>query len=549
MPSICLSETDIVESQINSLLKELDEFYDSLTAKYTLSNCQKDYSILYKNDTLRVSIFLGVMDSNDDMCWDRLVKQCLIKHFATECQTNYFACGFSKMNHDPVVLQKFTKDSKKIIISLYDSSVSESFQKNTSLLESEQLKKSKQITELFLKSLKRDDIVFYLGHSRYGTGPGFYYLPVFRSQWFSTYTSSPLLKDTVRILQQTATPPKIFGLFGCSSQRYYGEKIHSANSDIAMILSTGITRFSSQVVAAVGALNSIMGNICHSEFNDTITKHNPTPVFKLYGLFKNQNFPKFKKNNSLLFIAFFILISPVVTIISSKLYPMRNISFFATKDFWKDVIYLLSSVLISLIITFIAIISISKFSGIQFKQSLPLFFIISGAILLMRYLYVNKTILSDIINYYKASASPLIFAILIYFCINLFPTGDISQFATSIEQSAKFILIFLLLLPFYIFTTGIIKYPLFATIKITGANRILLYFLIILVFNSILTYLIINLNSCLPFYKWWIFLFFLYNQFISLLLYCYTSSTFLSVIFQTLTLSVIFSENIPGLTY
>ena len=541
-----LGRSKIIPSKIEYMTKKLNDFRQSNVRINSSDNCRKEYSSLYQNDTMKISIFLGAMDSNNDQCWDRAAKNALIEHLTQSCKSSYFACGFLEKVGQSNQLQKVTNDSKNIIINIHDSSVSDSFNKNTSSLLIKQKKKSKNTKNLFLKSLCKDDIVFYLGHSRYGTGPGFFYLPIFQTTWFSTYTGAPSLKDTIRVFKQTSAAPKIFGLLGCNSQRYYGKIVHSVIPNSALMLTTGVSTFDSQILAAVGVINAILGNQCYSHLNDAITKLNPTPVFRLYGLFKNNTFPQFKNNNGLFSITVFILMAPILIIFTSKLYPIKNLPFFGTKNFSKDIFYLSIFVIISFIATCVVINAAWNFCEIQFKQSVPFFFILSGAMLFIKYLYKNRTISGDVIDYYKYSLLPLLFSILAYFCLNLFSAGDLTE---PIQRSLKFFLIFLLLFPFYIFTDGIIKFPLFAKVRLLIVNRIFLYFIISFVFNLILIYWLIELTIWIPQYKWWILLFFLYNQFISLLLYYYMSSTLFSAIYLTLSVSLIFSENIQGLVY
>jgi hypothetical protein len=393
--------------------------------------------------------------------------------------------------------------------------------------------------------MERDDIVFYIGHSRYGTGPGFYRLPLFSSQWLSTYIHSPLLSATIRKLEQTSTPPKIFGIFSCSSQRYYAKKFHSAAPDMALIVSTGMTLYNLNIVEAVDALNSIFGNLCYSEGKNTSIKLNPNSVYKLYGLFENNKFPQFKKNNSLLSITIFILTLPILIIIISKLFEIQTFTPVKTKTYFKDIIFLLIFPIISLIITKFFLKNYNDFN----EQSLPFFIILSGALLLFRFSCKQKIILSIVIKTFKASAVPLFFSILIFFMINFIPEADINQLSISIVQSVKFLVIFFVLLPFVIFSTGILKYPLFGDIKLHFVTRILLFVAISEIFYIIITYSAIHLNVYFLPYRSTILIFFLYNQFISILLYYYKSSTLLSIIYQTLALTLIFSENIHSLFY
>jgi hypothetical protein len=147
----------------------------------------------------------------------------------------------------------------------------------------------------------------------------------------------------------------------------------------------------------------------------------------------------------------------------------------------------------------------------------------------------------------KAYAAPVLFAAVIYSGIGFLPAPDTHQLFVSIAQSIKFLLICLCLLPFLVFSTGILKYPLYGPIKLHCATRVLLFVAIAEIFCVGLSYSVAVLSFWLILYQIEIFLLLLTIQFISLLLYFLSSSMSSSILFQTLALGVIFSENIHGL--
>jgi hypothetical protein len=295
-PIVGLCESDPLNSVSDSILKQLSALSASSEQQESRHDCHLAYSKLYDNDTLSIGIFLGVMDTHHGTSWDRPAKHFLIEFLTKECRANYFACGFIRDSVEPAVLRKTTIDSKNILIAIHDSSVSDRFETSTHELLTEQQDKSKQTTNLFLRSIERDDIVLYVGHSRYGTGPGFSWIRLFSSQWLSTFVHSPVLSDIVRTLDQDATPLKVFGVFGCSSERYYARDLHTVAPNMALIVSSGITDHISNIAEAVNAVNSILGNLCYSESANSPTKLNPSSPYKLYGLFENNTFPQFKNN-------------------------------------------------------------------------------------------------------------------------------------------------------------------------------------------------------------------------------------------------------------
>jgi hypothetical protein len=304
------------------------------------SDCSEEYSKLYRNNTLRVSIFFGVMDTAYGDLLDRPAKNAFTKYLKEECVSDYYACGFRQKSSDPTVLQKNAADSN-IVITIYDSSVSESMEESTYNLRSEQEERSKRVTNHFLNSIESDAVVFYIGHSRFGTGPGFYCLPPFSSQWLSTYIHSPLLSGMLRKLEQAPTPPEILGLYSCSSKRHYAKKIHSAAPEMALIVSDGMIDYNSILAEAANALNSIFGNICYAKPGGTAIGAAPKPDFKLYGLFSNNGFPDFKSNASLLSVAVYIFTLPMLILILSKFYSLHVTTRVHIRTYFKDILLLI----------------------------------------------------------------------------------------------------------------------------------------------------------------------------------------------------------------
>jgi hypothetical protein len=316
---------------------------------------------------------------------------------------------------------------------------------------------------------------------------------------------------------------------------------------MALIVTTGIALYYQNIVDAVHALNSIFGNLCYSDNRNGLIRLNPNSNSncKLYGLFANNKFPKFQKNNSLLSITIFLLTLPIIIIVTSKLLSPNTFNLFDKKAYCINTIFLLTFPIMILQIT--AFFS-KKHNSIN-EQAFPIFIILTGVFLLFRFSYKRKIILSAIIKAIKSSAIPLLLTIFVYFLFNFIPDADINHLYLSTIKSVKFLVLFFVILPFAFFSTEIIKFPLFGDKKLHLAIRILLFFIISETLYAIITYSASSLNPYFLPYRNALLIFFFYNQFISLLLYYYKSSTLLSIIYQTLTLAFIFSEDIHGLLY
>lgn len=503
--------------------------------------CDQVYSKLYDNGEMRVSIFLGAMNTQNNVCLDPQAKQAFVEYLTRDCQPNFFACGFSQRSNDPTILRK-TTHSKTIIISIYDSSVSEDLKKNVAELASEQQIKSEQVTEAFLKSIETDDVIFYLGHSRYGTGPGFYHLPFLSTQWTSTFILSPLRSRIISKLDQSFSSPQVLGLFGCNSQRYYASEIHAVAPEVALVVSTGITTYESNIVQAMGMLNLLLGNACLEEFNIALKELDEGSKYKFYGLFQNNTFPQFKKHNSILSITIFILMLPVIIMVS-KVFPTGNPSPLEIHSFARS----LSLLLLSFAVSLVGVKYLSKVNNELYKQSIPLFFLLMGAVSFGMLSFAKNAKIRDVTQTLRFSLPLLAFSGLIYFGINLYSHASFNESFICFLQSTELVILFAAFLPFSAITTAILEYPLFAKWKRPLAFRIIIFVVISEFFCLMVAYALTYLNMYLVPYRNLIFFSLFYIQVLSMLLYYNKSSTFLPIVLQSLTFAIIFSENIHGL--
>ena len=244
-------------------------------------------------------------------------------------------------------------------------------------------------------------------------------------------------------------------------------------------------------------------------------------------------------------ITIFILTLPLIFITTSKLSSPKIFNLFDKKTYFINTIILLTFPILILQIT--AFFS-KKYTGFN-EQSFPIFIILSGVLLLLRFSSRQKIIMSAIIRTIKSSTIPVLLSISFYFLFNFIPDADISHLYLSIKKSIKFLVLFIVMIPFVFLSTEIMKFPLFGDKKLNLAIRIFLFFIISETLYVIITYSASSLNPYFLPYRNALLIFFFHNQFISLLLYYYKSSTLLSIIYQTLTLAFIFSENIHGLLY
>jgi hypothetical protein len=193
--------------------------------------CRTPYLHLYAKEKLSLSIFYGYSDDGDngtDLVIDGQSKAAMIAELTRSCENGgNGACGFQKVRGSLDLLRRTMEgpDGKGRIVDLriMNSGVSSSDSQNKGRLQGKQLAHSAKVERLFLRALQTDDIVIYAGHSRHGTGPGFY--PMAAADWIPAVLFEESLNKMTSTLKSSPTKPKLIGMFVCDGAYLYGKPL------------------------------------------------------------------------------------------------------------------------------------------------------------------------------------------------------------------------------------------------------------------------------------------------------------------------------------
>jgi hypothetical protein len=126
------------------------------------------------------------------------------------------------------------------------------------------------------KSLQNDDVVFYMGHSRYGTGPDFGPLDPYSLDAVSRVASKNNLKRMKNALALRKGNPKILGMLTCQSKLYYAKELHDIAGDSGLIMTNQTTSADDMVPIALSSLDSLLGMKCKSSFDKGLNESTRT---------------------------------------------------------------------------------------------------------------------------------------------------------------------------------------------------------------------------------------------------------------------------------
>ena len=106
-PTSGFCESFFFNTAADHILEKIVKSSSNFTTQNSQDDCFQEYSKLYKNRSLRVSVFLGLMDAPDGSLLDRPAKHSLIEYLTRECYSDNYACGFIQKSTDPNVLHLF----------------------------------------------------------------------------------------------------------------------------------------------------------------------------------------------------------------------------------------------------------------------------------------------------------------------------------------------------------------------------------------------------------------------------------------------------------
>ena len=134
--------------------------------------------------------------------------------------------------------------------------------------------------------IQHNDVIFYVGHARQGTGPGFQPFEAFSRSWWQALLPASSLDEMSRTLQAGRQHPKLIGLFACSTRQYYEQRIRQVLPDTALVLSAGTTYSDTDCTNLLEALNALLGRQCEQKFRQAIALKSNGATYHLEGFFR-----------------------------------------------------------------------------------------------------------------------------------------------------------------------------------------------------------------------------------------------------------------------
>lgn len=235
--------------------------------------CEQTYKEYFNsnNGEINFSIHLGYIDSSrSDTLYNEEISHIILELFTRSCSSETEkVCGFYesiksrnyyKLERIMVIQNKF----KKVNIELYTPEFSNSNQENKESLDQKIL--SKKSWDQFLNSLQSENHgTFYIGHSRYGTGPDF-------GPQNTIESLLQIRKLKLEFLSQInpRKKPKVVGFISCDSNSYYGNLLQNKFPTSGLLLTSISTPIKDLASIAIASIDSLLNQDCEKEFNQKL---------------------------------------------------------------------------------------------------------------------------------------------------------------------------------------------------------------------------------------------------------------------------------------
>jgi len=266
---------------VNSFMQDLADVHNNpvQVSDHANARCEAAYGKLFAKPNIRWSIFWGYSNDSDGHTEDLSARHLFESQLTKPCITGLALCEFSAQAGKPgeyfKTLWNRQRQPVTVHLRLYHSSVTSDVAQNEGLFRAQQLAQSAFVEAEFLKALNTDDVVFYEGHARHGSGPGFRPLTEHSKQWWLATLFQPMINNVLKTLVgssndvQTLIPqaPGLIGLFVCDGEAYYGEELARAtHNQTALLLSRETAQVDDDSRTTYAASNAILAQACEDEF-------------------------------------------------------------------------------------------------------------------------------------------------------------------------------------------------------------------------------------------------------------------------------------------
>ncbi|MES2801542.1 MAG: hypothetical protein V4654_03540 [Bdellovibrionota bacterium] len=256
--------------------------------------CRSSYQKLFSKPDLNWSVYFGYGDgASEKYTTDMAERDIFEKEIKAPCPSfrpDIQLCDFREDSiSSQYVKQIKTKDGQvvNVRLKLFNSSLTSEIAVNKEK-KTEQKIKSKALEKSYLHALQTDDIVFYSGHARHGTGPGFRPLSKNPASKLITALFRPMAAKMYNSLEEDdrvdhadnvypppsaplGKSPAILGFFACEAEAHYGVNL-AHRTDAGLILTRQSISTVDNMRLLYAASNNLLTQSCEKDFSQIMNQ-------------------------------------------------------------------------------------------------------------------------------------------------------------------------------------------------------------------------------------------------------------------------------------
>lgn len=224
--------------------------------------CRKAYEKLYANDVINMTFAVGHM-WGDDESRDAIVTAEFVQTLKRRCEGSERLCGFTQSSDDAeLFLKKIEGPGGKIktvrfrILNTTLYPVTFRNAKGNGYIGE---KFSLGMLEKFKEALQSDQVVVYQGHAQSGRGLG-----VSSPEW--------PIESMTQFIRKLEKKPAVLGVIACDAEGHYGNKLHAAAPDAALVLTRQKTMIDDGLGTAKATFESLLSRKCEEQFASAYRK-------------------------------------------------------------------------------------------------------------------------------------------------------------------------------------------------------------------------------------------------------------------------------------
>ncbi|AZZ37648.1 hypothetical protein CIK05_12865 [Bdellovibrio sp. qaytius] len=260
-----------------------------------IEQCRTSYQKLYSKPEVNWSIYFGYGDgASETYTTDMAERDIFEKEVKAPCPQFRPDIQLCEFKEDTLISGQYTKQIKTkegqtvtVRLKLFNASLTSEIAVNIEKKD-DQKKKSRALEKSYIHALQNDEVVFYSGHARNGSGPGFSPLPTNTLSWLAKGIFRPMATKMYNALgeddrvdhsddpfpprnEPVGKNPAVLGFFACEAEAHFGVNLaHRTGAGLILTRSSITTEDNMRLLYA--STNNLLTESCEKDFDQSMVQ-------------------------------------------------------------------------------------------------------------------------------------------------------------------------------------------------------------------------------------------------------------------------------------